>query len=78
MAPGQHSIERFQHDLQEIAGRMGLREELEPLVAKLVEMYRRGLVKINRTAMELVVAGHLIRRGYERGRGVHAARRPGL
>jgi hypothetical protein len=58
-------VQLFRRDLEELAARLGLRHELEPIIDKLVDMYVKGLVKINHSAMELVVAGYLVKRGYE-------------
>ncbi len=55
----------FRRDLETLAERMGMLEELRGIVSRLVELYKRGMVKINHSAMELVAAGHLIRRGYD-------------
>ncbi|MET1127846.1 MAG: hypothetical protein ABWW70_00805 [Thermoproteota archaeon] len=65
MAPSSRSVQLFRRDLEELAARLGLRRELEPIVDKLVDMYAKGLVKINHSALELVVAGYLVKRGYE-------------
>jgi hypothetical protein len=43
---------------EEIVGRMNF------VKSRLIELYRRNLVKINHSAMELVCAKHLIRYGY--------------
>lgn len=60
----------FRADLRKLAIRLeerGLvrREKLTPLIEKLTDLHKRGLVKINHSAMELVVAAHFISKGYE-------------
>ncbi len=57
--------EVFRKDLEELAEIMGLAQELHGIIDRLVELHARGMVKINHSAMELVVAGYLVRRGYE-------------
>ena len=59
------SVELFRRDLAEIADRMGLSSELSSVVSKLTELYSRGLVKINHSAMEVVAAGYLVKCGYD-------------
>jgi len=58
-------VDVFRRDLEKLADRMGLLRELRGIVERLTELYSRGFVKINHSAMELVVAGHLVRSGYE-------------
>ncbi|MEM2811230.1 MAG: hypothetical protein QW187_05305 [Candidatus Korarchaeum sp.] len=60
----------FRSDLRKLATRLDergvvSREKLDPLIDKLVDLHRKGLVKINHSAMEIVVAAHFIARGYE-------------
>ncbi|MEM0269185.1 MAG: hypothetical protein QXI51_07510, partial [Candidatus Korarchaeum sp.] len=60
----------FRSDLRKLATRLDergvvAREKLDPLIDKLVDLHRKGLVKINHSAMEIVVAAHFIARGYE-------------
>lgn len=60
----------FRSDLMKLAARLDERgivakEDLDPLIDKLTDLHRRGLVKINHSAMEIVVAAHFISRGYE-------------
>ena len=66
------SLERFERDLKLLMGRILLdvddekvKTELEWLLWKLVELYRRGLVKINHSVMELLCAKHLLQKGYK-------------
>ncbi len=60
----------FRSDLRKLADRLDergivAREDLDPLIDKLTELHKRGLVKINHSAMEIVVAAHFISKGYE-------------
>ena len=63
-------LERFVADVTSLSGRMSNGESEEILERmnfvknRLIELYRRNLVKINHSAMELVCAKHLIRYGY--------------
>jgi hypothetical protein len=63
-------LERFVADVTSLSGRMSADEPEEILEKmnfvknRLIELYRRNLVKINHSAMELVCAKHLIRYGY--------------
>jgi hypothetical protein len=63
-------LERFVADVTSLSGRMSIGESEEILERmnfvknRLIELYRRNLVKINHSAMELVCAKHLIRYGY--------------
>ena len=63
-------MERFVADVTSLSGRM-LAGEPEEMVERmnfvknrLIDLYRRNLVKINHSAMELVCAKHLVRYGY--------------
>lgn len=62
-------VRKFRSDLEELARRMerrGLPEgRLSPLIEKLTSLYMAGAVKINHSAMELVIAAHLINKGYQ-------------
>jgi hypothetical protein len=71
-------IQKFERDLNFLAGRAcraneyeneiqsaKVRSGLEDVREKLVELYKRNLVKINHSAMELLCAGKLIELGYE-------------
>lgn len=62
-------VKRFRSDLEELARRMEERGvpggRLLPLIDKLTSLYEIGAVKINHSAMELVIAAHLINKGYE-------------
>ncbi len=60
-----NSIDLFRRDLAELADRMGLSSELSSVVSKLTYLYSRGLVKINHSAMEVVVAGYFVKSGYD-------------
>lgn len=60
----------FRSDLKKLAIRLDekgviTKEKLDPLIDKLTELHKRGLVKINHSAMEVVVAAHFLSRGYE-------------
>ena len=59
----------FRSDLEKLAERISARDvplgRLSPLIQKLTDLYEQGAVKINHSAMELVVAGHLIAKGYQ-------------
>lgn len=60
----------FRADLRRLADRIDergivARERLHPLIDKLTDLHKRGLVKINHSAMEIVVAAHFISRGYD-------------
>lgn len=63
-------LERFVADVTSLSGRMSAGdpeetvEKLNFVKNRLIELYRRNLVKINHSAMELVCAKHLIRYGY--------------
>jgi hypothetical protein len=63
-------LERFVADVTSLSGKMSIGESEEILErmnfvkSRLIELYRRNLVKINHSAMELVCAKHLIRYGY--------------
>ncbi len=51
--------------MERVAVLLGLEEELGGIIDKLVNLFSRGLVKTNHSVMEVVVAGFLIRKGYE-------------
>jgi hypothetical protein len=63
-------LERFVADVTSLSGRMSadepeeILEKMDFVKNRLIELYRRNLVKINHSAMELVCAKHLIRYGY--------------
>jgi hypothetical protein len=62
---------KFEEDVENLVEKIGggvnprIREGLEKLRNRLVELSRRGLVKINHSVMELVCAKHLMLKGYE-------------
>jgi len=62
---------KFEEDVENLVEKIGggvnlsIREGLEKLRDRLVELSRRGLVKINHSVMELVCAKHLMLKGYE-------------
>ncbi len=58
-------VDVFRRDLEELARRMGMEDELRGIIDKLSALHLEGAAKINHSPMELVVAGYLIRRGYE-------------
>ncbi len=59
----------FRRDLEELASRISLRgiprSRLVPLIDKLTDLYEQGAVKINHSVMELVVAAHLLGKGFQ-------------
>lgn len=63
-------LEKFTADVVSLAGRMSAGEppeniqRLDFVKNRLIDLYRKNLVKINHSAMELVCAKHLIRDGY--------------
>jgi hypothetical protein len=63
-------IERFTTDVTNLADKMTTGEPAEIMKRmdfvkfRLIELYKRNIVKINHSAMELVCARHLIRYGY--------------
>ncbi|MBO3800122.1 MAG: hypothetical protein FGF52_03615 [Candidatus Brockarchaeota archaeon] len=62
---------KFKEDVENLVDRIGVntpprvREELERLKDRLIELSQKGLVKINHSIMELVCAKHLMLKGYE-------------
>jgi len=67
----QQLVERFNEDLSALMERIGSSEpqfvldKLEIVRSRLVELKQRNIVKINHSAMELLVACSLIREGYD-------------
>lgn len=63
-------VERFTADVVSLSGRLAAGEpadgvkRLDFVRNRLIELYKKNLVKINHSAMELVCAKHLIRDGY--------------
>jgi integrase len=63
-------LERFTADVTNLSGKMTVGESDENIKRmdfvkfRLIELYKRNIVKINHSAMELVCARHLIRYGY--------------
>jgi hypothetical protein len=63
-------LEKFTTDVTSLSSRMSQGEppenveRLEFVKNRLIDLYRKNLVKINHSAMELVCAKHLIRDGY--------------
>jgi hypothetical protein len=63
-------IERFTADVTNLADKMTtgepaeIMERMDFVKFRLIELYKRNIVKINHSAMELVCARHLIRYGY--------------
>ncbi|MEM3383410.1 MAG: hypothetical protein QXL52_02080 [Nitrososphaerales archaeon] len=63
-------IEKFEEDISTLLKRISTNEdirvkyELEKVSNRLVKLYRRNLVKINHSVMELLCAKHLILKGY--------------
>ena len=64
-------LEKFQNDVYEVKDRLspGLSEEdlpkLNHVCQQLIEMYKKNLVKINHSVLELICAANLIANGYE-------------
>jgi hypothetical protein len=62
---------KFEEDVEALVDRISrntdqdVRRGLENLKERLIELSRRGLVKINHSVMELVCAKHLMLKGYE-------------
>lgn len=62
---------KFEEDIETLVNRVGkdvdqdIKNKLEILKDRLLELNRRGLVKINHSVMELVCAKHLVLKGYE-------------
>ncbi len=58
----------FRLDLETLAERIAEisvpKQRLLPLIDRLTNLYKMGAVKINHSAMELVIAAHLIEKGY--------------
>jgi hypothetical protein len=63
-------LERFTADVTSLSDRMSagepkdIVERMNFVKNRLIDLYRRNLVKINHSAMELVCAKHLVRYGY--------------
>ena len=63
-------LERFTADVTNLAAKMTVGESEEIIMrmdfvkSRLIELYKRNIVKINHSAMELVCARHLIRYDY--------------
>ena len=63
-------VERFTADVTALSGKMTTGESSDIIKRmdfvrfRLIELYKRNIVKINHSAMELVCARHLIRYGY--------------
>ncbi|MEM2872566.1 MAG: hypothetical protein QXD82_00155 [Nitrososphaerales archaeon] len=63
-------MEKFDEDINTLLRRISenedirVRSELEQVAHRLMELYRRNLVKINHSVMELLCSKHLILRGY--------------
>jgi len=64
-------VRRFRSDLYELAGRACVNDDQEissrvlEIADILVRLYRKNLVKINHSALELVCARELVKQGYE-------------
>lgn len=62
---------KFDEDVETLVNRIGgnvnqdIREGLEKLKDRLIELSRKSLIKINHSVMELVCAKHLMLKGYE-------------
>ncbi|MEM2940182.1 MAG: hypothetical protein QW304_01305 [Thermoproteota archaeon] len=62
---------KFDEDVETLVNRIGsnanqdVREGLEKLKDRLIELSRKNLIKINHSVMELVCAKHLMIKGYE-------------
>ncbi|MGQ9468863.1 MAG: hypothetical protein ACUVTD_03430, partial [Nitrososphaerales archaeon] len=63
-------MEKFDEDMNTLMRRIlvdediKIKSELERIIRRLVELYKRNMVKINHSVMELLCAKHLISRGY--------------
>ena len=64
-------LERFSSDVNTLSSKITAGEESEEIIHRmnfvkyrLIELYKRNIVKINHSAMELVCAAHLIHYGY--------------
>lgn len=63
-------VKRFEEDLMSLAERLKgddkkTNRKLDEIKEKLVELYKKGLVKINHSALELLCAYSLLRAGYD-------------
>jgi len=64
-------LEKFTRDVNEVAVKACVNEDqivlqrVNSVKQKLIDLYKRNLVKINHSVMELVCAKHLIKHGYE-------------
>ena len=64
-------LEKFQNDVYEVTGRLSTRLSKEDLpklnhvCQQLIDMYKKNLVKINHSVLELICAGNLIANGYK-------------
>jgi hypothetical protein len=67
---GHLDLERFSADVTELSDKMTLGESQDVITRvnfvkyRLIDLYKRNIVKINHSTMELVCAKHLIRYGY--------------
>jgi len=65
------NIEKFSRDINEVFIKIcrdtsiEITNSLEQLKEKLIKMHSKGLVKINHSVMELIVAKRLLLKGYE-------------
>ncbi len=64
-------LERFTEDIEHVAAKLSNNEE-QPVLKRinyvkqrLIELYKRNLVKINHSVLELICAKHLIKYGYD-------------
>jgi len=64
-------IERFAEDIEHVAARLSSNEEqlilkkINYVKHRLIELYKRNLVKINHSVLELICAKYLIKYGYD-------------
>ena len=65
-------VSKFEDDLESIMDKLKNKmdskalSKLDEIRRRLVELYLRGIVKINHSVMELIVSWFLLRKGYER------------
>ncbi|MEO9364501.1 MAG: hypothetical protein ABI341_00135 [Nitrososphaera sp.] len=64
-------VERFTEDIEQVAAKLSSNEEqivmrrINYVKQRLVELYKRNLVKINHSVLELICAKHFIKYGYD-------------
>ena len=64
-------LEKFQNDVYEVTERLSARlpqenrPKLNHVCQQLIDMYKKNLVKINHSVLELICAANLIANGYK-------------